>query len=269
MRIQMLACAFSVGIAGVAMAQQPAPPGKAAAERGPGGQAAQPAQRAAAAPPQAEQGSGWQEKDRTIAACVALDNQTEIAISKFAEEKLQHEKAKEFAGMMVKDHQAFLTKLQKFAPNAGQEDISADAAGEQAAAPDSKVPGKPEAGRSTAGFRGDPNGGLDMMQIHREMAQQCLNSAKKGLSDKKESEVDACFIGWQIATHGMMQDKLTVLERHASGELAKVLAEGRDTAQKHMQAAEKIMEELTAHSGSSKAERQEEKAERQEKRRDK
>lgn len=266
--------AFSLCLAGVAAAQQQTPPGKAAAEKGPGAQPAprvvvQPAQpgqvqnRQPAAQAQTGQDAQWQNKEQTIADCVAIDNQTEITISKFAKDKLQNEKAQEFADMMVKDHEAFLAKLQKFSPNAGKGSLDSSVPENKTTARE----GQPAA-RQTTAFRGDANG-LDFMQIHREMAQQCITSAKKGLSDKKEGEVDACYIGWQIATHGMMKDKLTVLERHASGELAQVLAEGRETAEKHMKKAEELMAQLDKHQPATKEERQERREERREEKSDK
>ena len=267
MRRIVIVSALSLAVAGVASAQQAVPPGKAAAEKGPG---AQPAPRVVVQPGQvvqsgqvqpgqpvaqgqAGQNAQWQNKDQTIAECVGLDNQTEITIVKAAREKLQSEKAKDFADMLVKDHQAFLAKLQKIAPSAGKENL--ESAGERDNRTSSRE-GQPAAGRQTTAFRGDPNAGLDFMQIHREMAQECIAAAEKGMSEKKDSEIDACFVGWQIASHGMMKTKLTVLERHASGELAQVLKEGRETTEKHMKEAEKLMDQLAAHHKPTKEDRQ-------------
>ena len=193
-------------------------------------------------------------KDQTLATCVAIDNQTEIAIVKMAKDKLQDEKVQEFAEMMIKDHQAFLTKLNQFAPSATQDanwlnssEASDDRTTRTNERDDRTVAGnaQPQAsGRQTTAFRGDPNASVDFLQIHREVARECLQSARKGLEEKKDSEVDACFVGWQIASHGMMKNKLTVLERHASGELAQILAEGRKTTEKHMEHAIDLMKDL-------------------------
>lgn len=196
-------------------------------------------------------------KDQTLATCVAIDNQTEIAIVKMAKEKLQDEKTREFAEMLIKDHQEFLTKLNRFAPEATRDanwlDSSAsgddrttrtDGRDDRTVANDNQ----PQAsGRQTTAFRGSPDAGVDFLQIHREVSRECLQSARTGLSEKKESEIDACFVGWQIASHGMMKDKLTVLERHASGELKEVLAEGRKTTEEHMEHAIGLMKQLEKH----------------------
>lgn len=86
--------------------------------------------------------------------------------------------------------------------------------------------------------------GVDFVQLHREIANECLAKSKKRLSDKDDKEIDACFIGSQIAAHMAMLDKLTVFQRHTSGELQQLLAEASDTTQKHLEKAEKIMKDL-------------------------
>lgn len=272
MRRMFIVSALSLAVAGIAAAQQPTPPGKAAAEKGPGAQPAprtvvqqgqvvqqrqvQPGQPVVQG--QAGQNAQWQNKDQTIAQCVGLDNQTEITIVTAARDKLQSEKVKDFADMLVKDHQEFLTKLQKISPNAGKENLESAGERDNRTTAREGQPAQPAqpAGRQTTAFRGDPNAGLDFMQLHREMAQECIAAAEKGMAEKKDSEIDACFVGWQIASHGMMKTKLTVLERHASGELAQVLKEGRETTEKHMKEAEKLMDQLAEHHKPTKEDRQ-------------
>lgn len=276
----VMAAALGLCVTGVTMAQQ-TPPGKAAAEdanpanrareagqvqpgqRQPGVQV-QPGQRVQAQPQNVqrtgEQAAGnaqWQNKEQTIAQCVAIDNQGEIALSKFAKDKLHSDEAKEFADMMVKDHSAFLAKLDRFAPNASTDNGFLNSTDREEKSTtqrdrnnqDRNVAANPNAAtpvQRTTGFRGDA-AGLDFMQVHREIAQQCLASSKEMLNDKKDHEVDQCFIGMQIAKHAAMKDKLTVLERHASGDLAQVLSEGRETAEKHMKHAIDVMEKLDKH----------------------
>ena len=46
--------------------------------------------------------------EQALATCVAIANQEEIAISQFAQDKVQNEKVREFAKMMVKEHTAYL-----------------------------------------------------------------------------------------------------------------------------------------------------------------
>ncbi len=203
----------------------------------------------------------WQNADQTLATCVAIDNQEEVALAKFALDKAQREDVKKFAKMMVEDHQAFLQKLQRFSPEVTRDGFlnehSASTRNEPARATsksgveqakatnaDQSVIQQTNATQpNTVAKSGQP---VDFIQLHREIAQECLASSKAELGRKKDGEIDQCFIGFQIAKHAGMKTKLTVLQRHASPELAQVLAQGAETAEKHMQEAEAIMKKLDA-----------------------
>src|SRR5262245_52052440 len=91
-----------------------------------------------AAPPQAEhpvpraqpgnpgarttdQRTAWRNNDHMFASCVAIDNQEEVALAKWAEEKSKNDDVQEFAKMLVSDHSEFIKKLHKWAPEATQD----------------------------------------------------------------------------------------------------------------------------------------------------
>ncbi len=200
----------------------------------------------------------WQNTDQALATCIAIANQTEVALAQFAKEKLQNEDVKEFAETMIKDHQALLQKLERFAPEAtregylkegqpstGRDETSTTQKGVQPAGgvPRNTTPGTIQ---QTAGTQPAAQNarGVDFIQLHREIANECLTQSKKRLTEKDEKEVDACFIGTQLAAHMAMLDTLKVFERHASGELKEILADASETTQKHLEHAEKIMKDL-------------------------
>ncbi len=56
-----------------------------------------------------------------FATCWALDNQEEIILAKFAQEKSKNKEVIQFAKMIAEEHQACLKKLSKFAPEASRE----------------------------------------------------------------------------------------------------------------------------------------------------
>jgi hypothetical protein len=182
--------------------------------------------------------------ERTLASCVAIANQKEVAITQFAKEKLKDEDVKEFAEMIIKDHQAFLEKLQKFTPEAGRNNsfASDNSSGVKQA-------GGPATGtnrvQQTSGQQGQrtQGQGVDAVQLHREVAQECLASAKKKLTED-DAKIDKCFLGMQAAAHMGMLDHLKVLQRHTSGELNKLLADASETTQKHLDKAEALMKGL-------------------------
>ncbi len=236
--------------------------------------------------------SGWQNSDQAMAASVAIDNQAEIALSKMAGEKLQNEEVKQFASMMVEQHQAYLKKLQKYAPDVAGEELqegNTPTQGNQGQAANSRTnrqkvdqakatrddapsvrPASGTQADRTAGQTDAQGGsGADFVQIQKEIAQECLRSAKAEFQEKQGVEADQCFLGHQIAIHGAMKAKLTVLQRHASGELSQVFAEGAETAEKHRKEAEKLMSQVDNSDSASekRLERREGRVDRREERR--
>ena len=75
--------------------------------------------------------------------------------------------------------------------------------------------------------------GVDFLQIRREIAQECLASAKKLTEDTEHT--DKCFLGMQLPAQLAMISELTVLEKHTSGELQQLLADGKETTQQHLE----------------------------------
>lgn len=223
------------------------------------------------------QETAWRNGDHFLASCVAIDNQEEIALARWAEQKLQSNEAKEFAGMLVKDHSEFLTKLQQHAPEATKEHFLTSAGSGQrpegqrrndrdqtnrnetsakegvrdptqpTPQPDATADRNPVDKQST-GIRNNnesSNLNVDLMQLHREIAEQCLANTKEMLGKKSDEERDACFIGLQIAKHAAMKTKLEVFQRHATGELKELLAQGASVTSNHMEHAEKLMKQLS------------------------
>jgi predicted outer membrane protein len=252
-------------------AQPARQPGQAQPAQTQPGQAQQ-----AGRPTAVDQRAQWQNADQTLATCVAIDNQEEVALAKFAQDKVRHEDVKKFTKMMVEDHQAFLQKLQKFSPEAMRDEFlneqSASKRTESARSPSKSgvdqanatnaerpVIQQTNATQPTASRSGQA---LDFLQIHREIAQECLASSKEELGKKKDAELDQCFIGFQIAKHAAMKTKLTVLQRHASPELAQVFAQGAETSEKHLKEAVEIMKKLD--NSDSKSRREERREERRE-----
>ena len=235
-----------------------------------------------------QQSTAWRNGDHFLASCVAIDNQEEIAVAQWAEQKLQNKDVKEFARMLVKDHSDFLAKLQQHAPEATRENFLTSVNANQQPAgqrgEDGATRNRNEASdrdgvreptqptpqpktvpqrnavtqpNTTDGTNGtdkriagtqhsNQNGNLnvDLMQLHREIADQCLADTKEMLSQKSDKEMDACFIGLQIAKHAAMKTKLEVFQRHASGELKELLAQGESATSNHLEQAEKLMKQL-------------------------
>ena len=222
----------------------------------------------------ADQRTNWANNDQILASCVAIANQEEVAIARFAKDRSQNEDVKKFADMLVTDHSAFLQKLQSFAPEATRDGYLKM---------DRSVPANQD--RTTSGIQIPANGQpvvvknlkdsdrdrvqtrdtdrdgtiqqtaakpnlsgqmatLNALDLHREMAQQCLTDSENMLSKREGDKFDACFVGMQIAKHAEMKTKLTVFQRHASGELADLFASASQTTEKHMKHAEELMNKI-------------------------
>lgn len=205
-------------------------------------------------PQPAARQTGAQVNDHSIATCTAIGNQEEIALAKFAQSRTDNDDVQSFAKKVIQDHQEFLKKLERFAPDAVRENSLAE--GDQPAANEGGVrtaggaavpvrPGRAIQQTAAAEPRGTRAGAsIDFVQLHREIAAQCLSDSKKMLGEKEGAEFDACFVGQQIGVHAAMQSKLTVLQRHATSELAQVLGEGIEVAQNHRKQAESLMKQL-------------------------
>ncbi len=208
-----------------------------------------------------------QGREHALATCLAIENQAEVAIAKFAQEKSGNASVKEFARMLVKDHTAFLQKLQQYAPEATRDGFLMDHAStsetDSRQARDSSAKVQPAGGasrttdkdiRQTAAVEGGEarhaGNSIDFLALHKEIAQECLSESKEKLGKKNGNEFDECFIGHQIAMHGAMKDKLVVFKRHTSGELAQTIAAGIETTETHMKKAEEIMKQLASGSPS-------------------
>ncbi len=61
----------------------------------------------------------------------------------------------------------------------------------------------------------------------------------------------------QLAAHAGMQTKLTVFQRHATGELKNVIADGLEKTKKHMKVAQNLMEQLDENDSSKLAKKTE------------
>jgi len=233
------ACCLSMAI-GTVMAQQKGPATPPAGAPGTG----------AVAPPAMSM-------DAEFAACLVLENQNEIAAAKLAEDRTESGQVKKFARMLQTDHEKFIGELERFGGqqyrNRVKDQIDSRSEDQRSeteaqANQQKEAYGKTGTQRSNAPGTATAAGAAaphsTHLQIRQEVADECLTSTRRELSDKKGSAFDACYVGMQIAGHLRMVDELKVLERHASRELQPVLKQGRTKAEEHLQKAKELMKEL-------------------------
>lgn len=156
-------------------------------------------------------------KEKLIAECIVLANHEEVALGKLVQERSRKPAVKDFAKMMVEDHQSMLEKLQLIVPDTSKAGFLKDSKSNASdstsrnATQDGKQASKEgqETIREVAGQRDDnqqkqnrienqrdgnrtgnaapAQQGLvqDVSQLHRELAEQCLADSKSMLSEKR------------------------------------------------------------------------------------
>ena len=100
------------------------------------------------------QAGGLTTVDNAIASCLALGNQEEIALARFAQDSAKSKEVKEFAKMMSDEHKAALQKLRQIAPQVATVGDNLEAGANQDAAQQRTAqPGQQLAGADGRCFR--------------------------------------------------------------------------------------------------------------------
>ena len=184
--------------------------------------------------------------DSEIASCVAIGNQTEVAMAKMAESMSQNKDVRNFAATLVKDHSEFLRQLERFGAQERplNENVARNDDGNRARAFSPNT----QQQQTAASQNGQQHrGNLDHLAIQRQIAERCLAEARKDLEQKQGNHRDEAFVGMQLAGHQHMLAELEVLEQYASPELRSVLNQGRQTTEKHLETAKSLIHGLVAH----------------------
>ncbi len=176
---------------------------------------------------------GAMTNDQMIANCVLTENQAEIAIAQFAQDKLDNKDVRKFAEMLVKEHTPLTQELERFGAKPvqfGQNQNRDRNTIEQ---------------RTSADGTARAQQPMHMSEIHREIAERCVNTAEKELGAKDNAkERDECFLGMQIGAHFHMIDSQKVLREYASPELRALLDKSIQSAESHLDQAKHLMREL-------------------------
>jgi predicted outer membrane protein len=199
--------------------------------------------------------------DRQIATCLALGNEAEIVMANFAMQHTKNKDVQDLAQTMVQDHTKLLNELRQFEvggadagagpanvgqPGAAQPGAAQPGAAQPGAAqPGAAQPGagQPGAAQAAAGA-GQQGGGLNWLEVKKQITQQCIASGQKELDKKQGAHFDKAFVGMQIGQHMEMLDAIKVLTQYASPELQKTLEQAADTTQQHLDHAKHVMEKL-------------------------
>jgi predicted outer membrane protein len=188
-----------------------------------------------------------------LAQWLVNGNKAEIELGKLASEKASSPEVKEFAQMMVKDHSAYLAKVQKFTDEKGQPVAGADRKTFETTPVEEKRPAIEEdakigdAKEQKVGFRGDKHAAMEKIgkragEIHLQMTKDLLNKYQG-------RDFDMAYVGQQIAAHTQMLANLKAMEENTSGEFQTVVKEGLKTTEMHLNHAKEISAQLQKQGG--------------------
>ena len=97
--------------------------------------------------------------------------------------------------------------------------------------------------RAGAGGAHGQHGQLgQLLQIKQELGDKHVESCREELSQKQGAEFDKAYMTKQVALHQEMLDTLEVFSSHASQDLQKVLEQGQQTTQQHLEMAKQILQ---------------------------
>ena len=178
--------------------------------------------------------------DQVVADMVAIGNHGEIQLSKFAEGRTKSDDVRKFAQQMVEDHTKFLQQLHGFTNE--QADDSAD----------HRNRGQADAA-GAAGRGGHSISASHLIQVKRQISQQCLANAERELEEKHGSEFDKCYLGMQLGMHAEMLAALQVVKAQVSEELRPILEKGLHVTEEHLQHAKQLMRQVEGQHDDSKS----------------
>lgn len=158
-----------------------------------------------------------------LAGMFILGNQAEVELGNLAIEKSQNEDVRELAQTMVKDHTAFIAKLNKFAGHQGNQAVRTDDV------------------RSTTGARPQANHSHDAMaDLQRKAAALELSMTKQLLSQYEGQDFDMGYLGQQCVAHTKMLACMTAAKDVGPEDFQATIAEGLNTTREHLQHVKQI-----------------------------
>lgn len=208
------------------------------------GQAPQDPSKTAAATVVRERGITDSE-DGLLAFWLSVDSKNVVTLSRLAQQRATDSEVKRFAATMLTEHEQLLAKLRPFAKDIDTTGKDGSNAGRDANGRDAN--GRDANGRDTSralpagNQRGDAYPHSKLLQ---ELGDQCLASTQAELEQKNGPQFDRCFMSMAVAGQMHAHDKLTVFERHVTGEFKTVVAEAQQAARMHLDEAKVLLTKL-------------------------
>lgn len=206
-----------------------------------------------------------QKLEQLVAAQLLIANRGVIELSKMAVEKADHDKVKQFAQTLVKDHESLCREIEKLQAAKGYSDqdghSQADktpgdrAPGDRAAAAQVRQPGQPgqprqpgqPATRRGETAQADTDGIVGKLTtIAEKSSKKQLEMTKEMLQQLEGKDFDMAFVGIQIAAHTRAVADLNALRGVGSPEMQELVNKAESKTSEHLKKAKDLAEELSS-----------------------
>jgi predicted outer membrane protein len=190
---------------------------------------------------------------QNVARCILLDNQGAVILNEFALEKLQNPEVRQFAQSMVKGHNEWVTKLQRFVPDSPSTDALSKrvyAIRNQIKSEKGTMPVSSETSESVRRTEkmNEKDMGKHFMHMipamQQQMAENCLAYMQAELSNVDKDQFDKAYIGLQIFNHVANLAKLRTFENFAPADLKPIITSEINTVQSHLEEARNLCKQL-------------------------
>lgn len=197
---------------------------------------------AGAAPPPGAAPGAPPNLDPALAGNLLIMGAKQIAICRFALDRLQDVEVRRFAQSEIEEHETNRASLARLGYEYPGSPSTQAAEGVRRGAADPAV---------IVGRAALPPGTADCIALEHEVAEQAVTTARDELGELQGLRFDERFVGHQLDAHYVLFDHAVVFRKHASAELAPVLDTSRPIIERHIAACKELMARLeTARQGS-------------------
>ena len=191
---------------------------------------------------------GAEAQTEQFAAFLALANDAEIQLARFALEHTDQPQVKQFAQRMIDDHTRSLEQLRKFMPalgtpqpvtTEGEQPVTTEAPGATDQRPD----------RTKLRERAQRHHG-PMLKFAREACSHELELTKEMLGKLEGQDFDMGYLSQQTVVHTQMLAMLKTMQGHGSADFQQFVEESLTTVQEHRDQACKLADQLAEKEGS-------------------
>ena len=202
--------------------------------------------------------------DRIVADQLLTMSTGEVQLANFALQHTQSDAVRQFAQMMIQDHNKLNTELERFANPAlvkalGQVSRQTGQPGQPGAAQPGQLvqPGQPGAtaaaqpGAAQPGERnatdvaGGGSSGVEGVKICEDIGKQIGSLVTRELGQYQGSDFDRAYAGQQFWGHVHFIGVAKGAENHVSADLKQVLNQGATTAEQHLEHCRRLIRDLS------------------------